>query len=146
MTTVNIERAATILVESIYSSDKEVAKRWAISKATITNYRKRTDKDAELALLFDEKRRLAELQWADQLGGAILDAIDFVKRASKEADPKDPEAIHAVTGSLKILAQIDITRTAINARYALSNGQTDSATLEVRASSSPANPKIIEPD
>lgn len=146
MIKVDTERAAEILVQSIYRSDKEVAHEFGISVRTIPNYRKRMKEDESLAIAFREKRQLVESQWADKLGGAILEAIEFIKRASKESDPKDPEALHAVTGSLKILAQIDITRTAINARYALSNGQADSATQQIRAPASPANTQIVESD
>lgn len=146
MIKVDTERAAEILVQSIYRSDKIVASEFGISIKTVQNYRKRMKDDESLALVFREKRQLIESQWADKLGGAILDAIEFIKRAAREADPKDPEVIHAITGSLKIIAQIDITRTAINARYALSNGSADSHADQVRSSAGQADKRIIEAD
>jgi len=144
MIKVDTARAAEILVESIYRSDKAVAKEWGISTKTIQNYRKRMSDDESLTLAFREKRQSIESQWADQLGGVILETMEFLRRAAREADPTDPEVIHAVTGSLKIIAQIEITRTAINARYAISNGSADSHANQIRTATDPVNKRIIE--
>ncbi len=117
MIKVDIDRAAEILVQSIYQSDKQTAREWGISTKTIQNYRKRMSEDDSLSIAFQRKRELVESSWVDKIGGALLKTINFIERASEEMDTSDPEALHAVTGSFKILAQTDIARMMINARY-----------------------------
>lgn len=41
---------------------------------------------------------------------------DFIMRAAQESDPTNPDAIHAIAGALKILAEIGLTKEIVDAR------------------------------
>lgn len=113
---INYERAATILVEAAFSNDKTAAEKYGVTTRTVQRYRDRLETDDELALLVAIKKQRFEDGWADELSGAIRSSIRFLQRAANEADPKDPAVIHAVAGSLKILADVTLTKKVLDAR------------------------------
>lgn len=110
------DRLATILVEAAYYGDAKTAERWGITDRTIQNYRGRLDNDSELSSFFVLKKQAFENEWANEIPAAIRSALRFIVRAGEEANPKDPEAIHAVAGALKIVTEVELTREIINAR------------------------------
>ena len=121
------ERAATVLVDALYEGDVEAVQRHGVTRKSLYNWRHRLATDQRLAQLFNEKRRQAETEWAPQFVPAIRDAVEFLRRAARELDPADPDAVHAVAGALKILAEIAMTREVLDARLALTSPETYSA-------------------
>lgn len=121
------DRAAMILTEAAYRGDQETARRWGISERTIYNYRKRVETDEKLAELFAAKKAAFERGWADELPASIRAAIEFLKRASQQADQRDPSVIHAIAGALKIQTEVAITKDILDARLARERGQTNTA-------------------
>lgn len=110
------DRAASILVEAAYYGEQVTAARWGVTDRTILNYRNRLDEDKELSDIFALKKAAFENEWAKEIPAAIRSALRFIVRAGEEANPKDPTAIFAIAGALKIVAEIELTREIINAR------------------------------
>lgn len=112
----NYERAAQVLAEADLLGDQEVSRRYGISVRSIKRYRARAHNDPKLALYVSEKKTVLAQEWAAELGPAIREAIAFLHRAAQKADPENPQAIHAVAGALKILADVAMTRKVLDAR------------------------------
>jgi hypothetical protein len=110
------DRVALILVEALFFGDRPTAEKWGIHRRTIENYRKRLDDDSELVQIFQFKKEEFEGNWAQEIPVAIRKAIAFIGRSATEADPKDPQAIHAMAGAVKILAEVGLTKEIIDAR------------------------------
>lgn len=115
---IDYDRAASILVEAAYFGDKEAADKWGITTRTVQNYRARLDGDAELSAVFLKKKLAWETSWAEEAPAALRAGIRFLMRAAREADPKDPEAIHAIAGAFKLLAEIVFTKDVLDVRLA----------------------------
>lgn len=113
---IDYDRVASILVEAAFFGEKPTAKRWGITDRTILNYRNRLNEDSELSDIFIRKKEAFETNWADEIPSAIRSAIRFLQTASQQADPADPESIHAVAGALKILAEVGLTKEIIDVR------------------------------
>ena len=129
----DLDRAATIIVEAAYYGDPDTAERWGISERTIQRYRARLDEDDELSSIVARKKTAFETEWANEIPAALRSALRFLMRAGQEADPKDPEAIHAVAGAFKLMAEIGFTRDVLNARLAEFYRADGEATDEVAA-------------
>lgn len=114
----NYELASTVLVEAAYQGDKVTAKKYGITERTIRNYRKRLDEDKRLSAFFQDKKERMEQRWADELPGAIRAAINYLQGAAQDADRRNPDAIHAVAGALKILSDVALTKEVLDARLA----------------------------
>jgi hypothetical protein len=110
------DRAAAILVEAAYFGDKVTAEKWGVTERTIRNYQARLDEDSKLSLIFHNKKVVFESDWAADIPAAIRSGIGFLQRAGKEADPKDPNAIHAIAGAVKILAEVGMTKAILDVR------------------------------
>ncbi|MCC6649093.1 MAG: hypothetical protein IT374_26430 [Polyangiaceae bacterium] len=116
------ERVATVLVEASLQGDKKTSERYDITTRTLQNWRNRLSQDVELSRLFAAKKKLATEEWASGLAPAIRGAIDFLHRATNDADVKDPAVIHAIAGALKILSGVAVTSRVLDARLARSAG------------------------
>lgn len=114
----NYERAATVLAETAFMDEATVLQRYGISSMTLSRYRKRMQSDPNLLQFVIAKKAALEREWANELAPAIREAIRFLQRAAREADPSDPNAIHAVAGALKILSEVSMTKEVIGARLA----------------------------
>ena len=125
------ERAARALAIAALHGIKEAANAEGITVRTVRNYRQRLDQDEYLAELFREKKESLEREWASELAPAIRGAIDFLRRASSEANPADPEAIHSVAGALKILTGVALTKEVLDARLAAERRSRDPALGQV---------------
>jgi len=114
----NYERAATALAEAAFTDDLTASQRHGVSLRTLERYRSRLRTDEKLAAFVAAKKAALEREWASSLAPAIREAIRFLQRAAREADPGDPNAIYAVAGALKILSEVFMTREVIGARLA----------------------------
>jgi hypothetical protein len=116
--TFNYERAATVLAEATFADDATVLRRHGLTSRTLQRYRKRLQTDSKLSQLVALKKAALVREWAEELAPAVRDTIRFLQRAATQADPADPNAIHAVAGALKILSEVLLTREVVNARLA----------------------------
>lgn len=117
------EQVAQILVEAFIYGDAQAAKNSGLTTRQVRNYRSQLKQDDLLIQDFQHKKELAVNNWAEQLPETILAGMHFLKRAAQEADPKDPNVIHAITGSIKILTELQIFKDFINVRYGTESSQ-----------------------
>ena len=122
VTLLDYDKVATILVEALLFGDKVAANRHGITQRTIQNYKARLRDDTELSELFARKKSIVEDDWVNEIKSAMIASIDFLKRASQEADPTNPEVIHAIAGAAKILSGIGLTKDLVDARIRSFNG------------------------
>ncbi len=110
------EKAAAVLVDAAYRGDEEAARLWGIHPRTVENHRKRLATDSELVALFERKRALAEQGWIDRFPAVLGAGADFIERAAKQGNPRDPNMVHAVAGAMKLLAEIGFVKQMLDAR------------------------------
>lgn len=111
------ERAARALVDATLFGDRKACELHEITDRTLRNYRAALADDPDLsekyALLSVQVSRLS---WADQidvtLGGATAKLLQLIEAATSSS----PETIQAVTGAVKDLAEIAMTRDMLAAR------------------------------
>lgn len=115
------DRAARALIEAIHYGDDVAAQRFGVTKRSIRRWRAKSQIDQELSHKVRELKDLDNRDWAKRLVDGILAQIDYATRAAQEANPKDPEAIHANTASLRALSEIAIVKDILDARYAGQN-------------------------
>lgn len=110
------EKVATILVEALFFGDTRTAEKWGIHKQTVKNYRKRLHNDTNgLVPIFKHKKNLFENDWAAEMPVTLRMALDFIQRASQKID-YSPEAVHAMAGAYKIVADIALTKDMIDVK------------------------------
>lgn len=112
----DIERAAKILIDATLMGDHAACDKWGITVRSLQRYRSRIDNDKEFRISVAQKKAEQDKAWANEIPTAISSCVEFLRAASQEVDKRDPEAIHAVAGSLKILSEVYITREVIDAR------------------------------
>ena len=101
----------------------QAAKKLGIDRRTLTEYRRFFAERPDRQHLVIEKRKALESEWAENLAGAIAAGIDFLQRAAQRADPKDPEAIYAVAGAVKILTEVTMNKRILDARLSSKVGE-----------------------
>ena len=111
------DKAAAILVDAAYRGDEAAAELWGVSQRTVKRYRARIDTDDQLALAVQEKRQLVEQDWADTLPNTIRAAAEFIERAAKQGNPKDPNMVHAVAGGMKLVSEVMFVKQMLDARF-----------------------------
>jgi len=109
---------ARVLIEASILGDEAAAARYNISVRTVERYRAKLAADPRLAAFVAGKKKASEAEWAHGLASALKGNIDFLNRASAQADPSSPEAIHAVAGALKILAEVSLASKMLDVRLA----------------------------
>ncbi len=114
----NEELAARVLIEASISGDKVAAQKYDVEERTVRNYRARLETDPHFSAFFRLKQKETQDAWVSGLTPAIMAGIDFLQRAAQNLEPKDPEAVKAVTESVRVLSELAITTKVINARYA----------------------------
>lgn len=113
---VDNDRAAAILVDAAYKGDEAAAQEWGVSVRSVERYRARLATDPKLAVTVAEKRALAERDWIDCFPATLGAGADFIERAAKQGDPKDPNMVHAVAGAMKLMAEIMFVKRMLDAR------------------------------
>ena len=84
----------------------------------IRSYRARLAVNNQVSLIFLLKKQQLESTWAADLPLALKAGIDFLLRASQSANRTDPEAIKAVTQTIKVLTEVMMTREVLYRRFA----------------------------
>lgn len=116
MPTFNQDRAAKALVDAILMGDRAAAEKYDVTIRTMENWRSRLDTDPHFSAFFQELRAKKDERWADDLAAALASGIRFLKDAGTQADPKDPDAIVAITGAVETLADIALTQKMVDER------------------------------
>jgi hypothetical protein len=122
--------AASILVEALYTTDKETCEKYGVSIRSLQNYRQRLATDAQLALIFARRQKDSYSLWVDEVPIALFKAIRFIGHAadSVDSDPnyrKNPMVIEAVSGALKLVAEVHFANQVISARLNNNAGLTN---------------------
>lgn len=99
------ERIARILVDAMHMGERNAAKEWGISHATVYNYWNLIDSDEEVLRIFTKEKTRREERWASRLNGPILKALEYFDRVFEQASPTDPETITAATQALSTLVE-----------------------------------------
>jgi len=110
------ERAAGVLYDATLMSDRVACERWSISRSTLQNYRRRWATDPDLQAKLDEYRERRAQAWAERLPETLEQAVLFLQRAARQADPTDPEAIREVTRAVQVLSETDLTHKVMQQR------------------------------
>ena len=114
----NYERAAAALVDAIIMGDRKAAEKYEVSVKSVEGWRSRLSTDERLREFFLNKKAQQDKEWAHEIPAAIASCIQYLKKASQECDCKDPDAVHAIAGALKIMSEVSMTREVIDARLA----------------------------
>lgn len=118
----NYERAAAALVDALLTNDRAAAEKYGVSRKSIEGWRLRLAEDDVLREFFANKKAEQDRAWANEIPAALASCIDFLRRAANECDPRDPDAVHAVAGALKIMAEVVMVREIVDARLAGDSG------------------------
>lgn len=114
----NAERAATALVEAAFLGDVRAARKFHVTKGSLTNWRRLLDTDPDFRALFLSKKARAETDWADRLGRAIVAAIEFLGDTLAETRNRTPAMVHAVSSALATLIEARLALDLLEARLA----------------------------
>ena len=129
---------AKAILECASSTDEAICKKYSISLRTLQRWHHefKHGTDAELTKSVAEKKAaIDDAGLVTEIRGALASGLDFLRRAGEEANPADPEAIHAVAGSVKIVSEVDGTYKMIDARIRGQAGVNGAAPGQVPASS-----------
>jgi transposase-like protein len=114
---------AKLLVEAALKTDTEVAETHGVARRSLYRWREQLHDNPDLQRAVYE--RWEELKaadsWAEDATRTIRKAQSFIRTATEDLDPSDPEALRAVTEALQAL--VDATQMAriIDARLADQN-------------------------
>ncbi len=137
----NKQRAAMMLIESIYYGDKATVKRYGLSVRTLDNYRRRLNTDTELAELCQQYRLKFEDNWINELPIAAKGIIRKLTDASQNIVIENANDARDLAEALKILAEVIMAKDIIDVqlgRYIATEDEEnreDSATLLLLSSS-----------
>lgn len=112
---VDLDRLAMILVEASFFGDRRAAEKWGITARTVHNYRKRLNTDAEFSKLFNLKRQEYQQDWIEDIPATVRNGIQWLSQAFNKLEPT-AENVHAITGAIKILTEIGLTKELVDAR------------------------------
>ena len=97
------ERAAAVIFEAAFSRDHLVAEKYGITTRTITNYRRRLDRDVALAGLVAARRGAFE-QATRGLPPVLIEALERLDEMAAQAragQPVSAEALESISEALR---------------------------------------------
>jgi hypothetical protein len=117
------ERAAAVLVDAVFNSDKSAALKFGVSERSVRNYRKLLSEDAEFAAFFQIKKEQFDAAWVDDLPVALKKSITLIGECADSIREdqrlkKNPAVLAAVAGAMKLCAEVYMTSRVIDARIA----------------------------
>ena len=126
METLSKDLMATVLLEAVYSSDDIACAKYGISVRSLRRYRRRLVDDPDLAEIVRSKKLLIDKAWAERLPSVLDRGIRLISEcadaiAADKLMCKNPEVIHAISGAIKICADVLYTGKLIDARIADAN-------------------------
>jgi hypothetical protein len=134
-TTQKLERRAEILVEAACNPKQQaqIAEKHGYSLRALQLWRKDLETNVEFSRIFATKMERAKEGWADEIPSALRAAVSFLRRAAEDCDTKDPSAIHAIAGGMKLLSETAATWKVLEARIAKATGQQAQAAVPATA-------------
>lgn len=114
----NRDKAARIVLDAVVMGDRPACEKHGISLRTLQRYRTKLEDDAELSQVVAQKKEMQDEAWANEIPSAIAACINYLKDSAAACVPGNPDAIHAVSGALKIMTEVELTRKLIDARLA----------------------------
>jgi hypothetical protein len=101
------DRAASILIDVEMLGSQRTCAQWGVSRTTIMRYRDRLAIDPDLLQRVTDKKRALNVQPAPPSEPHVTDVLHeceaFIARSAREADPKNPEMLHAIVGAYKTI-------------------------------------------
>lgn len=115
------ELAATLLVESLFTTDAAVCAKYGVGVRTLPRLRVKLAEDAELADLVHTKTKALETAWVGKLGPALIIGLDTIQACftACAADPrslKNPLLIEKLTLALRTVAEVEVTNRLVDAK------------------------------
>ncbi|WP_295821719.1 hypothetical protein [uncultured Deinococcus sp.] len=109
-------KAARALVDAALLGDAQACASHGIALRTLQNYRKLLETDDELARFYAELSRTVTTQnWANELNVTLTTAIRKQGDLIRGITTSSADNISAVTGAIKALSEIAITRDVLGA-------------------------------
>lgn len=109
-------KAARALVDAALRGDAQACASHGIALRTLQNYRKLLETDDELARFYAELSRTVTTQnWANELNVTLTTAIRKQGDLIRGITTSSADNISAVTGAIKALSEIAITRDVLGA-------------------------------
>lgn len=118
----NRELAATVLLDSAYTTDDKACAKYGVSLRSLQRWRRQlADGDPELAGFVATKKAAFDKAWADELPAALRKGMQCLSECMDglRADPealKNPQMIHSIAGAMSICAEIYFTGKVIDSR------------------------------
>lgn len=117
----DLETKARAVVDAALTTDREAASDHGVSRRSIQRWRGELASDMELQKrvteLWSEVREAGD--WVEDTTRTIRKALSFVRTATEELDPSDPEDVAAVVEAIEVLteakAMADVIETRIEA-------------------------------
>ncbi|GGR31378.1 hypothetical protein [Deinococcus ruber] len=117
-------KAARVLVDAALHGDRTTCERHKITDRTLRRYRQALDEDSELSALYAQLSKLVSTQnWADELNTSLTGLIRKLGSMVQELPGSTAENISAVTGAIKVLSEIALTREVLGS----ANGEVSDA-------------------
>lgn len=117
-------KAARVLVDAALHGDRKASETHKITDRTLRNYRAALDTDTELSALYAQLSRLVTTQnWADELNTSLTGLIRKLGSMVQELPGSTAENITSVTGAIKVLSEIALTREVLGS----ANGEVSDA-------------------
>lgn len=113
------ELAARIIAEAEFSPDKLVCARYGITTRTLQRYRVQMAEDEKLSACVASQKDVLESEWVSDAIRTMRCQFRFLRKAAQTADAKDPAAIHAIAGAMKLLGDGVAGSRIIDARLGL---------------------------
>lgn len=124
-----LDTKAKALVDAALTTDREAAEKHGVHRSTLYRWRQRLDEDHELQTLTTKYWRQvrADDSWVQGATRTIRKAESFIRNASEELDPSDPDALRAMTKALRTLTESLQMARIVDARLGQSrqNGEAD---------------------
>lgn len=100
------ELMATVLADSVFAKDKEVAAKYGIDEKTVQNYRRRLASDPLLRGVFDSKIAALEAGWVREMPRALREGLETQRAITRNL--RDDPDFQANPGALKEVAQANL--------------------------------------
>lgn len=111
-------RAALILAEASFSTDKTIAETFGCSTRTISNYRKLLETDKELQREYRLALYNKSKEWTKQIPSTMKKGIEFIQRSLDSLSPASSDSLDSVVNVMQILSEIEIMNEAVRTKLA----------------------------
>jgi hypothetical protein len=120
---------AAIIAESAWAGDEATCAKFGISRRTLQRFRRALENDPELMLALTAKQQAFEQRWLGEidvtLGKAIRTIGEIADKVIKDPTAsRNPAMLHELTYAAKMLSDVKLAKTIIDARLAGLNPST----------------------